>query len=75
MYIYESHMGGLYTSDEELDNDFLRCDQCGDWDWLIGFANTKEEAWSLLKVYYELDDDDDEYIQEFINENWSDKED
>ena len=46
MYIYEGHMGGLYTSDEPLDYEDLYCDQCGDSDWLIGYAETKEEAWN-----------------------------
>ena len=45
MFIYESHMGGLYTSSEELDWDMLYCETCGDYDWLIGEADTKEEAW------------------------------
>ena len=31
-YIYESHMGGLYCSDEELDYESLYCDSCGDSD-------------------------------------------
>lgn len=49
MYIYESHMGGLYVLDEEEDFDFLYCEECGDWDECIGEANTKAEAWDLLK--------------------------
>ena len=49
MYIYESHLGGLYTSIYELDYDELYCEQCGDSDWLIGYATTKEEAWDLLQ--------------------------
>lgn len=44
MYIYESHMGGLYTSDEPLDYEYLYCEECGDSDSLIGYADTKEEA-------------------------------
>lgn len=73
MYIYECHLGGLYTSDIELDFDELYCEQCGDYDWLVGYAATKEEAWELLK------DDTDingcggwnyDYVQEFLNENW-----
>ena len=72
MYIYESHMGGLYTSDEPLDYEDLYCDRCGDSDWLVGCAETREEAWNLLK------DDTDingyggwgyDYIQEFLK-NW-----
>lgn len=48
-YIYESHMGGLYCSDEELDYESLYCDSCGDSDWEIGYANSLEEAWEILK--------------------------
>ena len=65
MYIYESHMGDLYTSDEPLDYEDLYCEQCGDSDSLIGYANTREEVWDLLK-----DEWNHEYIQEFINEYW-----
>ena len=32
MYIYESHMGGLYTSYEPLDYEDLYCEECGDSD-------------------------------------------
>ena len=49
MYIYESHMGGLYTSDTKLSYEQRHCEQCGDTDWLIGFASTRAEAWDLLK--------------------------
>ena len=42
-------MGSLYTSDELLDYDDLYCEQCGDSDWLVGYAETKEDAWALLK--------------------------
>ena len=46
MYIYENHMGGVYSSNELLDEEFLYCETCGDYDWLIGEADTREEAWS-----------------------------
>lgn len=49
MYIYEHHMGGLYTSDSVLDYDETYCEQCGDSDWLVGYATTRAEAWELLK--------------------------
>ena len=49
MYIYEGHLGSLYTSYDELDYKDLYCEQCGDSDWLIGYAATREEAWELLK--------------------------
>ncbi len=49
MYFYISHMGGIYTSEEELDPDFLYCETCGDSDWLIGKADTFAEGWDLLR--------------------------
>lgn len=42
-------MGGVYAADEEMDFDELYCEACGDSDWLIGYASTREEAWELLK--------------------------
>ena len=68
MYIYQSHMGGLYTSDDELDYEQTYCETCGDSDWLIGYAETREEAWDLLKDDTNIDGSggwDYEYIQDF----------
>ena len=73
MYIYESHMGGLYTSDEPLDYEDLYCEECGDSDWLVGYAETREGAWNLLKDDTDIDGSggwDSDYVQKFINENW-----
>ena len=73
MYIYESHLGSLYTSIYELDYDELYCEQCGDSDWLIGCATTKEEAWDLLKNDVDINGSggwDYDYVQNFININW-----
>lgn len=72
MYIYQSHMGGLYTSDDELDYEQTYCETCGDSDWLIGYAETREEAWDLLKDDTNIDGFggwDYEYIQDFLK-NW-----
>lgn len=73
MYIYESHLSGLYASEMYLDYDELYCEQCGDSDWLIGYADTKKEAWDLLTNYTDIDDSGGysyDYIQTFINTNW-----
>lgn len=48
-YLYDSHMGGLYTSDEELDYDYLYCETCGDRDMLIGSFTTIQDFWNLIK--------------------------
>lgn len=72
MYIYQSHMGGLYTSDDELDYEQTYCETCGDSDWLIGYAETREEAWELLKDDTNIDGSggwDYDYVQDFLR-NW-----
>ena len=73
MYIYENHMGGLYIAEEELDWEMLYCEQCGDSDSLIGYAETREDAWDLLKDDTDINGSggwDYKYIQQFL-ENWS----
>ena len=74
MYIYEGYMGSLYTSDDVLDYEDTHCEVCGDSDWLIGPANTREEAWNLLKDDTNIDGSggwDYDYVQEFIISNWN----
>lgn len=48
MYLYESHLGGFYSTDESLSQEELYCETCGDWDWEIGKYNSKFDAWCLL---------------------------
>lgn len=48
MYIYESHMGGLYSSEYSIPFDRLYCDTCGDSDRELGRVNTVEELVALL---------------------------
>ena len=73
MYIYESHMGGLYTSDRVLEYEEIYCEQCGDTDWLIGYAESKEDAWNLLKDNTDIDGCGGwnyEYVMQLLNSNW-----
>lgn len=49
MYIISGHMGGLYVDDEMPDFDQLYCEECGDSDTVEGFAETRREAWAVLK--------------------------
>lgn len=72
MYIYESHMGGLFVSDDELDYEQTYCEECGDSDFLLGYAETREEAWNLLKDDTNINGSGGwnyEYVQEFLK-NW-----
>ena len=48
-YLYESHLGGLYTSDDYIDIDELHCEECGDSDWLLGQFDSIEEFWNLIE--------------------------
>lgn len=73
MYIYEGHMGSLYTSGEPLEYEDLYCEQCGDRDWELGCASNREEAWKLLMPETNVDGLggwDYEYVKEFIEKNW-----
>ena len=73
MYIYQGHMGDLYTSYDALDYDDLYCEQCGDSDWLIGHASTRKEAWDLLKDDVDVNGSGGwnyDYIKRFIKTNW-----
>ena len=73
MYIYESHIGFLYTSDDKLSYDQRHCETCSDTDWEIGYAETRAKAWELLEDYTDVDGSggyDYNYVQEFIKDNW-----
>lgn len=73
MYIYEGHMGGLFVSDEILSYEETYCETCGDSDWLVGYADTREEAWALLKDDTDINGSggwDYNYVRSFIEGNW-----
>ncbi len=52
MWIYESHIGGLYATDGQQSYEELYCEDCGDADREIGEAETRAEAKALLKSFY-----------------------
>ena len=47
MYIYESHLGGLYLDRELLGYDFLYCEECGAADCLVGEAKDFTDVWDF----------------------------
>ena len=72
-YIYEGHMGGLYTTDEPLAYEEEYCEQCGDSDQLLGYAKDKKDAWKLLKPLTSINNSGGwnyDYVQKFISENF-----
>lgn len=40
VWVYESHLGGLYTDDHPVPVEYLYCEQCGDSDWNLGEFET-----------------------------------
>lgn len=68
IYIYESHMGGIYFSDCEYNYDKLYCEQCGDSDWLIGTANTIEEVLSCLANMINIDGCDGYDLEDILEQ-------
>lgn len=48
-YLYESHLGNLYTSEEQIDPEELYCEECCDYDWELGHYDDLNELWCLVK--------------------------
>ena len=74
MYVYEYHLGGLFVSEYELSLEETHCKRCGDYDWPIGYAENRREAWDLFDGDIDIDGSggwDYEYIKSFINEHWN----
>lgn len=51
MYLYESHLGGYYTSEDEIPYEDLYCETCGDSDQYL-YSGTEEEI--ISSFYWEL---------------------
>lgn len=54
MYLYENHLGGLYTSDELLDEESLYCETCGDSDMYIGRVKEEDSIADVYKLIYDI---------------------
>lgn len=55
MYLYESHMGGIYLTEEEMPDESLRCDVCHDYDWFLGNVNSARESLEFLADRIDID--------------------
>ena len=55
MYVYESHLGGLFVEDRMLSFKERFCEDCGDSDVLIGEYSDVQEFWNLIKDYCSID--------------------
>mgnify|MGYP001509574465 FL=1 len=52
MYLYESHLGGYYISEDEIPYEDLYCETCGDSDQYL-YSGTEEEI--ISQFYYDVD--------------------
>lgn len=52
VYIYESHLGGLYVSDKEIPDEDLYCETCNDDDDLIFEMEGKHDIEYLLSYLF-----------------------
>lgn len=62
MYVYESHMGGVYLSDHFIPYEDLYCETCGDSDWLLGEVD--DDDYEALRSLLEESDYSEEYVNE-----------
>lgn len=69
VYIYEGHMGNLYYTKEMQEDTY--CEQCGDFDWLKGIAQCKEDVYKLFDGEINIHGSggwDKEYFDEFVDD-------
>lgn len=62
MYVYESHMGGVYLSEDLIRYEDLYCETCGDSDWLLGEVD--DDDYQTLRSLLQASDYSEEYINE-----------
>ena len=61
IYIYESHLGGLYVTDEQRSYEDLYCEQCNDADW----PGIESDNLQDIRAY--LDSQSDSYSEEELS--------
>ena len=71
VYVYESHLGGLYTSNDCIPSDELYCEKCGDSDWCLGCYNTFREFIESNADIIDADDGWGGYNLKFVIDNIS----
>lgn len=71
LYIYESHLGGFYYTNEEQDDESLYCEQCGDCDTYLGKAEDAYDVAEILRAQvglFGMGGYSIEYCTKFFNE-------
>lgn len=70
-YLYESHLGGFYFTDEELSWEDRYCEQCGDSDWLVACIDNARDFTEAITYIYDVCGE--EYAEEFVAAFWDDE--
>lgn len=71
LYIYESHLGGFYYTNEEQDDESLYCEQCGDCDTYLGKVEDAYDVAEILRAQvglFGMGGYSIEYCTKFFNE-------
>lgn len=55
MHVYESHLGGFYTSKNYYNYEDLYCEECGDSDDYIGYFDSAVKALAYIANYIAID--------------------
>lgn len=66
VWIYEGHLGGLYTSDYPISQEDLYCEQCGDSDWEIGCFDTFADFLEYYGGNIAVDEGDSGFDLDFV---------
>lgn len=66
VWVYEGHLGGLYTSDYQEDPKSLYCEQCGDSDWEIGCFETFADFLEYYADHICVDEGDGGFDLDFV---------
>lgn len=74
-WVYEGHLGTLYTTDRPIPNEALYCEQCGDYDWEMGRFATLEDFLIAYADVIQLPDSEEwgydlEYILQTLGPNF-----
>lgn len=54
-YLYEGHLGSMFTCEEHIPLEKCYCETCGDYDTFIGTFETLEDLWKLIKPECSID--------------------
>jgi hypothetical protein len=69
MYVYESHLGGIYASEEPINFDELYCETCGDYDWEIGNFDSAVELLKYMADNIDANDGHGGYCLDMLLED------